>query len=477
MSKDQYFCFKEKMNNNSKIHFEISERRMILYLFDIIFVLGALFCIGFFFDFEYLEMTTAHFGWQIVFAIYLLVFGTIFEMYNLQVASNESQIVRSALLTVVSAVSIYLMTPVFSPELPSNRIEILVLYSVVLIALLGWRLFYVRYLASNRFFQNAILICDKGQVQELVLGLETIDPHYKIIAYVSTENNRPQNSAFENYIQEIDKNDLTTFIRQNTVSEIVIASQKADGITTVLYQQLLLLLESGYVIREYTQVYESKTYRIPVQFIERDFYRFFPFSRNNQNRLYLFFLRFFEISISIIGLFIGLLLIPFVMIGNAIGNRGKLFYTQERVGKNGDVFEIYKFRTMVKNAESKGNVFTVNNDKRVTSFGKFLRKTRIDEFPQFVNILKGDMAIIGPRPERPFFVKRIAKEMPFYETRHVIKPGLTGWAQVNYSYGETIEDSLIKLQYDLYYIKHRSIYLDLNIILKTITTVLFYRGQ
>jgi lipopolysaccharide/colanic/teichoic acid biosynthesis glycosyltransferase len=105
-----------------------------------------------------------------------------------------------------------------------------------------------------------------------------------------------------------------------------------------------------------------------------------------------------------------------------------------------------------------------------------MRKTRIDEFPQFLNVLKGDMAVVGPRPERPF-VKEISEIMPFDETRHIIKPGLTGWAQVNYSYGASIDDSLIKLQYDLYYIKHRSFYLDLNIALKTITTVLFYRGQ
>lgn len=187
--------------------------------------------------------------------------------------------------------------------------------------------------------------------------------------------------------------------------------------------------------------------------------------------------RIFEIIISFVGLAIGLLFIPFIFIGNAIANRGKLFYTQERVGKDAKIFKIFKFRTMVKNAESNGAVFTTSYDARVTSFGKFLRKTRIDEFPQFINILKGEMAVIGPRPERAVVVDEIAELMPFYETRHVIKPGLTGWAQVNYSYGETIDDSLIKLQYDLYYIKHRSIYLDLNIIFKTITTVLFYRGQ
>jgi lipopolysaccharide/colanic/teichoic acid biosynthesis glycosyltransferase len=193
--------------------------------------------------------------------------------------------------------------------------------------------------------------------------------------------------------------------------------------------------------------------------------------------LYLLVVRILEILISLWGLALGAALLPLILIGNVLGNRGRLFYTQDRIGKNGKVFKILKLRTMVKNAEKDGAVFTTSNDSRITTFGKFLRKARIDEFPQFFNILKGDMGVIGPRPERPVFVNEIAEVMPFYETRHVIKPGLTGWAQVNYSYGETIDDSLIKLQYDLYYIKHRSIFLDINIIFKTFSTILFYRGQ
>ena len=132
---------------------------------------------------------------------------------------------------------------------------------------------------------------------------------------------------------------------------------------------------------------------------------------------------------------------------------------------------------MVKDAEKDGAVFAVTNDSRITPFGKFLRKTRIDELPQFTNVLKGEMAVIGPRPERPIFVNEIAASIPLYQTRHVIKPGLTGWAQVNYSYGSSLDDSLMKLRYDLYYIKHRSLFLDINILLKTMSTVLFYRGQ
>ena len=150
---------------------------------------------------------------------------------------------------------------------------------------------------------------------------------------------------------------------------------------------------------------------------------------------------------------------------------------QQRIGKNGIPFEIYKLKTMIVNAEQEGAVFAKVNDIRVTPFGRFLRKTRIDEVPQFINVLKGEMALIGPRPERPIFVDEIAKNIPLYQTRHVIKPGLTGWAQVNYPYGVSLEDSLMKLRYDLYYIKHRSLFLDINIVMKTLSTILFARGQ
>lgn len=463
--------------SKKKIHFEISERKMILRLFDVLFVLAALYLIGNGFELNYLQASVSNFYVVLVLATYINVFGMIFEMYDLQVASNEFQILKSTLLTVSTTVLVYLLTPIFSPELPSNRLQILAFYVVVFVALILWRLFYVKFLASNRFLQNAVLICEKEQLEQLILGLENIDPHYKIIGYVSADSIEIADSLQHHFVQHIKRNDLRAFVKDNGVAEIVIASKNTQGITSELYQQLLQLLESGKVIREYTQVYESKTQRIPVQHMARDFYSFFPFSRSNQNKLYLSVVRFFEIGLSIIGLAVGIILSPLILLGNVIGNKGKLFYTQRRIGKDGEVFHILKFRTMVKNAESNGAVFTTVNDSRVTAFGKFLRKTRIDEIPQFVNILKGEMAVIGPRPERPHFVKEIRGLMPFYETRHVIKPGLTGWAQVNYAYGETIDDSLIKLQYDLYYIKHRSFYLDLNITLKTITTVLFYRGQ
>ena len=462
--------------SSPKIHFEISERKMILYLFDLIFVWLGLYIVGYFFDFEYLKSLTTEGVPAIFLGIYLSVFGIIFEMYKLQVASNEFQILRSTILTASTTAFVYLLTPIFSPLLPSNRIQILAFFVILFSSLMVWRLFYVRFLASNRFMQTAILVCENAEVEKLILGLEDIDPHYKIIGYVSLDAVEFDTTR-NHYVAQVMRDNLSDFVKENNVAEIVIASQKTDGITTVLYQQLLHLLESGNVIREYTQVYESKTQRIPVHYMARDFYSFFPFSRSNQNKLYQTIVRGLDILLSLIGVTFGIVILPLVLLGNILGSNGPLFYVQKRVGKDGVVFNILKFRTMVKHAENAGAVFASHNDARITRFGKFMRKTRIDEIPQCINILKGDMAVIGPRPERPEFVKEIAKRMPFYETRHVIKPGLTGWAQVNYAYGETIEDSLIKLQYDLYYIKHRSFYLDLNIALKTITTVLFYRGQ
>lgn len=192
----------------------------------------------------------------------------------------------------------------------------------------------------------------------------------------------------------------------------------------------------------------------------------------------MFFQRVIDLSISAIGL---LLFMPvlIILIGllNQLFNRGPLFYTQKRVGHNGEKFTIYKFRTMAVDAELKGPQYTTKDDARVTWFGRVMRRLRIDEFPQLLNILKGEMNIIGPRPERPEFVKDLSEQIPFYDVRHVIKPGLTGWAQVNHNYGTSKDDALIKLQYDLYYIKNRSIFLDLSIYIKTLSTVLFMRGQ
>lgn len=464
------------MKQNKKIHFEISERKILLRIIDVFSVLLLLYLLSQFLEFDYFKISKDNFGWIFILSSYLMFFGTIFEMYNLQIASNQFQVIKSVLLTSSTTVLFYLLTPFFTPILPHKRYEIILFYLAVTFALLGWRIIYVKLFASTRFIKNAILVCDLKDLKELVESLQKADPHFKILGYINIESSSLEVEYFIK-VKGNKKETIKKSLSEKSISEVVIASHNTQGLTVELHNELIKLLESGLVIREYTQVYESLTQRIPVQYISRDFYKYFPFSRSNNNKLYLLFVRCLEIMISLLGLFLGLIALPLVVLGNLLGNKGPLLYTQDRVGKNGINFKIYKLRSMIVDAEKDGAVFAKNNDTRITFFGKFLRKSRLDEVPQFINVLKGDMGIIGPRPERPFFVEQIAQRMPFYETRHVIKPGLTGWAQVNYSYGENLEDSLIKLQYDLYYIKHRSIFLDLNITVKTLSTVLFYRGQ
>lgn len=186
--------------------------------------------------------------------------------------------------------------------------------------------------------------------------------------------------------------------------------------------------------------------------------------------------RLFSLAVSFLALVICLPFIPFIILAVRLSSPGPIFFSQTRVGLHGELFTLYKFRTMRQDAEAQGAVWAVKDDARVTPIGMFLRKTRIDEIPQLWNVLRGDMAFVGPRPERPEFVQWLSQEIPFYDLRHLIRPGITGWAQVRYRYGASLEETKRKLEYDLYYVKHLSIGLDLLIMFETIKTIILRRG-
>ncbi|GGK17356.1 sugar transferase [Yeosuana aromativorans] len=463
------------MSNNS-IHFNISERKVLLRIFDITFTLALLYLVSMIFAFDYFTINKENWTWVFVLVVYLTIFGTIFELYDLQKSSKLDKIIPSIVLTVSVTALFYFLTPFYTPVLPDNRLQILFFYFAILLAIFIWRWSYITFIASPRFYKQVLLVGETTNIASIVHAFKDSDPNYKIVGFINCEGDQHQSVEFSG-VEQYRPQDIHAIIKEKGISEIVVASYNSESITSEIYNDLITLLESGFPIKEYTQVYEDMTQRIPVQFVGRDFYKYFPFSRSNHNKMYLFFHRIFDIVISLIGILIGLLLLPFILIGNLMANRGPLFYIQERVGKNGALFKMIKYRTMIKNAETNGAVWAKKNDIRITSFGRFLRHTRLDEIPQFINILKGEMSLIGPRPERPVFVKELSKILPFYETRHIIKPGLTGWAQVKTRYGSSIDDSLLKLQYDLYYIKHRGFFMDINILIKTLTTMFYFRGQ
>ena len=242
-------------------------------------------------------------------------------------------------------------------------------------------------------------------------------------------------------------------------------------------KKLLSFRLAGLPIYSLSDFFESFLFLVPVQEINNDwFIRSQGFAMLHSSIT----VRLKRLSDILGALTLGLVSLPIIAltaITIKISSKGAILFSQTRVGMNGTHFTIYKFRTMIADAETQGAQWASEGDPRIIPFGHFFRKTRIDELPQIWNILKGEMSIVGPRPERPEFTKELAKEIPYYHLRHVIKPGLSGWAQVSYTYGASTEDSLKKLQYDLYYVKNYSLLLDLNIILRTILVTLKRGGR
>ena len=464
------------MKQKNGIHFEISERKVLLGLLDILMAFLGIYILSIYTDFEYLSISVENTVPLVVLAIYITLFGTVFEIYDLQKASKLDVSFKNIVLCISIVVLFYLLTPVITPFLPEARLQIVYFYVALIVFIFLWRVLYNTLIATPRFYKHILLVGDLSNIDDVVNTLTSADSNYRFIGFINSERDNDDTIKYKG-LKEFRTKHLSNVIVDEQISEIIVAANNAENITPDLYHELMLLSERGFKIREYTQVYEEVTKKVPIQYVGKDFYKYFPYSRNNENQLYRFFHRTFDIIFSIFGLLFMVAIIPFLLIGNALGNKGPLFYTQERIGRNSSLFTILKFRTMVVNAEAQKAQWATKDDLRVTTFGKFLRRSRLDEVPQFINILKGEMSIIGPRPERPFFVAELSRSIPFYETRHIVKPGLTGWAQVNSRYGGSVEESLTKLQYDLYYIKHYNPFLCLNIILKTLSTVLYYRGQ
>lgn len=457
----------------NNFYFNISERRLYLRVLDIGFTILGLYVFNVYFNFNYVNFSSPSSAlWISTLIIYLIVFGEIFEMYNLKVASDRYLTLRSAGITVFFTTLFYVFTPVISPTLPTNRLQLAYFSLTLLFAVLVNRFLYIQLIFSPRFLKNILLVADSSQLTDLVTAIQNKSAN-RIMAVVS-------DAAMEGNDKiafiPVSVANLEEIVKEEGINEIVISSNNQKFITRDLNNQLILLFEKGMAIRSADNFIEEETHRISETKLTTDFYNHFTFSKSHQNNLYLAFRRVLDVFFSLIGIVVFFLLIPFVFVGNLFANKGKLLYTQKRIGKKGKKFKIIKFRTMVVNAEENGAEWAQKNDSRVTAFGRMLRKSRVDEIPQFINVLKGEMSLIGPRPERPEFVTMLEKELPFYAIRHVVKPGLTGWAQVMYPYAHTVEDQHKKLMYDLYYIKERNLLMDLKIVIKTISTILFFRG-
>lgn len=263
---------------------------------------------------------------------------------------------------------------------------------------------------------------------------------------------------------------LPDLVRINGVDLLVVAITR--GISPELFANVLLCQQAGVSVVSFPALYESTLDRTPVHHLpEQWFMEFEPPDIVTQVVK-----RAIDLCFAVVASLGLLLLLPILSAVIYLESPGPIFYRQQRSGKNGRVFWVYKLRSMIPNAEKAGAQWAQENDPRITKVGRFLRKTRLDELPQVWNLVRGEMSLIGPRPERPEFVAKLQEQIPYYRSRLSVRPGLTGWAQVCYRYGNTVEDARIKLEYDLYYIKRQSIMLDVSILLRTVGVVLKMGG-
>jgi len=338
--------------------------------------------------------------------------------------------------------------------------------SILAIVLVIWRRSY-EWLIGLSVFRERVYVLGNGQRASAVI--ETLRGRRGTgIQIVEGEGQGTSQGELERFAA-----DLRVFRDpKKRIDRIIVAMENRRGSMPV--RELLELRLNGVVIEDAAYLMERLLGKLPLDGLNPSnliFTQGFNVKASQQ-----IIRRLISIAVSFIGLTICLPFIPFIILAVRLSSPGPIFFRQTRVGLRGRHFSVIKFRTMRQDAEAAGAVWATKNDPRVTSLGRFMRKTRIDEIPQLWNVLRGEMGFVGPRPERPEFVHWLTNEIPFYELRHMIRPGVTGWAQVRYQYGASLEETKQKLEYDLYYVKHLSVGLDLLIMFETIKTIILRRG-
>jgi sugar transferase (PEP-CTERM system associated) len=405
--------------------------------------------------------------------IFCLAAFYLFDLYDFIVMHDRQELVLRlvqalGLAWVALALSFYAY-----PQLMLGRSISLIALPLALTLMVGWRI-SIHWFLGHPDFGERILIVGSGNLAVEVARqvLNRPDAGYRIIGFVGTDSELLGKSLINPRVIGLTE-DLDKIVKRDGIDRIVVAMGERRG--QLPTDRLLQLSLAGDVsIEEGATFYERVTGRVSLDMMRPSWLIFT--GRGRQAKLAAVTRNAVHRLVALIGLLLSVPLVMVTAILIKIDSRGPIFYKQERVGKNGKPFVLAKFRSMRVDAEMEGPVWASKRDERTTRVGRIIRKTRIDEIPQFWNILRGEMSFVGPRPERPHFVAQLAQEIPYYEQRHLIPPGLTGWAQIKYPYGASVEDARQKLQYDLFYIKNHSLFLDAIILFETIKIILFGRG-
>lgn len=396
------------------------------------------------------------------------------DFYDLRVVKDRHELTVRVLhalgVSAILVAAVYLVFPGMFLGRGVFVLAVLFLAGFLVVSRLGFF-----WLDQLRQFKQPLLIVGTGELAKKltaeILGRPGLG--IEIVGFVSEDpsliGKSIVNPTVLGHIREV-----STVVERERVRHVVVAMPESRGKMPV--KDLLALKMRGVTIEEATSLYEKVTGKIAVENLRPSWLIFS--AGFEKSRLTLLYKRVFGILLSVTGLILLAPVMFIIAVLIKLNSRGTVLFRQERVGENGGTFTLLKFRSMFQDAESStGPTWAAENDSRVTRVGRFIRQYRLDELPQFVNVLRGDMSFVGPRPERPHFVAQLSKQIPYYNQRHTVKPGITGWAQIKYRYSASVDDTLEKLQYDLFYIKNMSTSLDLLIIFQTIKLVLLGRGS
>jgi sugar transferase (PEP-CTERM system associated) len=394
------------------------------------------------------------------------------DFYDLTLVQSSRELVVR-LLQAVGAASIVLAALYFTnPDLMiGDGIFVSALF-VFVVGILGWRLLFNQLTGSLKL-QERILVVGTGETARKVVRqiLDQREFAYRVVGFIDDDPARVGERIVNPGIIGTPA-DMAMLIDRYQIDRIVVGLSDRRGKLPV--EELLRAKMAGIRVEDATTTYERVTGKILIDDLRPSWLIFSDGFR--VSRMTRWIKRSIDLTLALIFGILSLPLMLLTAVAIAIESGRPVLYCQERVGENGKTFTLCKFRSMRTDAEQGTPIWARDGDERVTRVGRVIRLTRLDELPQFWNVLRGDMSFVGPRPERPFFVAELAKAIPFYQQRHAVKPGLTGWAQVKYRYGSSLEDAMEKLRYDLYYIKHLSVFFDLTIVFDTVKVVLFGKG-
>ncbi len=398
------------------------------------------------------------------------------DTYDSRKSANLRQTLRGIGLVFLASTIVYLVIyfAVEPNSLPRLGVAVFIIAATLLT--LFWRLIYIRTFTSVSR-QQRVVIVGAGKAGTALVGVisELDPPPFKLIGLIDDDPAKlgtniqgfPILGNHENMAEVITNQGITDLI-------LAISNEMNHG----MFQSILTAQEDGVNLTTMTETYESLSGRVPIDLLESDWVVRAFLDRAPTSGFYRIAKRLVDLLLGLLGLVVLAILSPLLAPIILLDSGSPVIFTQIRLGRGGKPYTIYKLRTMKSRSDmEKEALVTTTNDPRITRIGRFLRKSHLDELPQIINVLRGEMSFVGPRSERVELVQVFQKEVPFYRARMLVKPGITGWAQIHQPYAETIKETATKLQYDLYYIEHASIWMDLNILLRTVGSVLGFKGR